>query len=98
IRDKVLHLFEEFGLGDAYRAIKGLPRRPFRLSDLFLSRGDPEAWAYWNTRDAVTEFAKRIGKATGGGGAESPRTLPLYYLRQALRMGDEQAAVRFLLE
>lgn len=100
IRDPGLELARTFGLEAEYRALLGLPSRPYAESwrDVFLYRVDPREAAYFDILDEKRRFLKKIGKWGEYGGLISPRSNALYNVRQALRYQDRDALIRYLSE
>lgn len=100
VRDRGLELARTFGLEAEYRALLGLPSRPYAESwrDVLLYRVDPREAAYFDILDEKRRFLKKIGKWGEYGGLISPRSNALYNLRQAVRYQDKDAFERYLAE
>ncbi len=100
IRDKWLYLFDQFGLGEEYKRLSGLPHRSYRdrLQNLLIYSDDPGEGSYYDTLDAKREFLKKIGKQTEFTGTISPRSNALYNLKLAIRYKDQDAAEKYLAE
>ena len=100
IRDTGLYFAEQFGLGDEYKAIAGLPARPYSesLKNLILYRYDTDQTAYYSIQDDKREFLKKIGKEGDYSGKITPRSQALYNFRLAIRFEDKEAAKKYLFE
>jgi hypothetical protein len=69
-----------------------------KLTDSFLtSRIDADEAVYWNARTNVSSYAEKIGKPSQAAEA-TKKSNALFYYRQALKWGDENAARRYLDE
>jgi hypothetical protein len=100
IRDKWRQLFKNFSLENEYDAIR---KRPMRdgykgtFDDIFIYKADPGETAYNNARSAKYEYMEKIGKGMGGGNY-TPKSNSLYYLKMAIRYGDEEAMKKYAIE
>jgi hypothetical protein len=100
IRDRKLYLFEQFGLGDEYRRITGLPHESLgrKLQKMFFSVTDAGQESYYDIIEDKNRFLKKVGKPTGFTSPDTPKLNALYNLKVALRYGDVDATERYLDE
>jgi hypothetical protein len=101
IRDKGLYLAEQLGLGDEYKAIAGLPSRPYLQNlkqNLAAYTYDPNQSAYYEIQDLKHDYLKKIGKEGNYSGTITPRSQALYNYKLAIRYEDKEAAQRYLKE
>lgn len=96
IRDKGEHVARFLALDEEYKALTGKPTRGYldSLKKLMVYEQDPGEIAYQNTRQKAMEFLKKQGKEIPSG-EPTARSNALYYHRQALKFGDEEAAARY---
>lgn len=99
IRDNGLYLAQALGLENEYKALAGIPSRPYAgsLQNIFIYKVDPYQSAHGDIYDVKRRFLKRIGKG-GEGSFSSPRGDALYNFKLALRYGNNKAAEKYLLE
>ncbi|RJQ51443.1 MAG: hypothetical protein C4521_12330 [Actinobacteria bacterium] len=96
IRDRGYYLAQQFGLGDEYAAVMGLPHRSFKdVMESIVNVQDPGQGAYYDILDEKAEYLKKLGKRTGFS-TDSPRSSALYNFRLAVRYGDREAMERYL--
>ena len=101
IRDRGLYLAEQLGLGDEYKAIAGLPSRPYLQNlkqNIATYTYDPNQSAYYEIQDLKHDFLKKIGKEGNYSGTITPRSQALYNYKLAIRFEDKEAAQRYLKE
>jgi tetratricopeptide (TPR) repeat protein len=98
IRDSMEFLFSSFGFGDEYRALSALPKRKtgdywFGLVGIRKAVADEQT--YYKAISRKNEYLKQLGRDTQtistGEYAETA-----YYFKLAMRMGDEEAALKYL--
>ena len=98
--DKMISML---GVGNEYKALKkefkGVPARNFDPKSWVTTLKDPGESAYYEVKDLVRDYKKRIGSpAFSGGGEPGPKSEALYQYKQALKFGDEEAADRYLMK
>ena len=95
IRDKGLYLASSIALGEEYRAVFGLPHRPYDASHMLLvKKSDPLQAAYYSFMGTKQKFMESKGK--GEGFFNSSRADAIRNYKEALRYQDEQSAVKYL--
>jgi len=99
VRDRLLHVARGFGLENEYKAIAGIPSKPYIESakGLVIYTIDPFQAAYRDTLDQKTRFMKRIGKHSTGFYL-SDRGQSLYNARLAMRYDDYEATIKYMAE
>jgi len=96
IHDRGEYLARSFALGEEYRAVFGLPHRPYDGSGFLpIKKSDPMQAAYYSIINAKQEWLKDHGKYNEGG-FSNPKSEALRYYKEALRYQDEAAAVKYL--
>lgn len=101
IRDRAEYLAQAFAVKGIYQRVMGRPTPPAsgpigQLSDWFLTmRVDPEESIFWNIRGRVSDYKKKMGKSTGGTDP-TEKSNTLFYYKQAIRWGNQEAAERYL--
>jgi len=101
IRDRAEYLAQAFAMKGIYQRVMGRPTPPAsgpigQLSDWFLTmRVDPEESIFWNIRGRVSDYKKKMGKSTGGTDP-TEKSNTLFYYKQAIRWGNQEAAERYL--
>lgn len=102
IRDRGIYLARSFGLENEYRSLTGKPLKggsyARNLKNLFLYSTDPQEAAYWDMYDLKDKFLNSIGKPSGGGSYQTPKSNALYNFKLSLRYGDQKAADKYLTE
>lgn len=100
IRDRWYQAFKNFGLENEYAAVTGKPMRggyKDTIDDIIIYKADPGETAYNNARGKKYDYMEKIGKGSGGG-QYTPKSNALYYLKMAIRYGDEEAMRKYLIE
>lgn len=99
IRDTGTYLADGIGLGAEYRALMGLPAKPYNesMKDFFFYTVDSGQSAYRDVYEMKNRFFKKIEKESYGSFI-SPKSNALYNYRLALRYDDEDTATKFLTQ
>ena len=99
IRDTRLHIARAFRLEHLYRYVAGLPQYKGKLDLVNIPFGtvmDGEA-DYWAIYGLIDDFYDRHGIHAGKPGMSTDeKAMSLYYLRQAVRLEDRDAALKYL--
>lgn len=100
IYDSMEYIAQQFGVGDEYKALKGLPRRPYseNLKSWFALRSDPSEAAYYDVKDLKQQYLRKLGKGNEMAYFENPKSEALYNLKMAIRYKDLDAFERYLQE
>lgn len=96
IRDKIEHAARFLSLENEYQALAGKPNKGYldSLKDLYLYENDPGESAYNNIRRLAAKYLEKNGKESVAA-EPTTRSKALYYYKQALRYGDEEAAGKY---
>ena len=99
IRDNGFQIARGFGLGNEYKAVMGLPSRPYKESvpGFFIYKTDPLQSAYGKIRNDVARYKKSIGKGSEGFWI-TPRGDALYNIKLAARYDDPEAYAHYSIE
>ena len=99
IRDKVEHAARFLSLDNEYKALAGKPTRGYMdsLKGLYLYETDPGEAAYQTIRKLAFKHLEKGGKEAISS-EPTARSNALYYYKQAIRYGDEEAAERYKAE
>lgn len=99
IRDKVEHATRFLSLDNEYKAMAGKPTRGYMdsLKGLYLYETDPGEAAYNTTRRLAAQYLEKNGKEAMSA-EPTARSNALYYYRQAIKYGDNEAAERYKAE
>jgi hypothetical protein len=97
IRDKAEAMAKMFSLDVPYRIATGKPSRGLGYEALSVigSSSDPGERAYENIRSKAMDFLQEREQQIPST-SSTPKTLSLYYYKQAQRFGDTQAADKYL--
>lgn len=96
IRDKGLHFARGFGLAAEYKAMAGLPSRPYKesLDNILAYKADPLQVAYYDILELKYRFLDKIGRGRSGS-VVTPRGQALYNLKLAVRYEDKEAFKKY---
>jgi len=99
IRDPIEHVARTFSVDMPWRILSGKPSRGLKadLSSVLLYNSDPGEAAYQTVRGRVADFLEAQGDERPGF-IPTKRSNALYYYKQALRYGDQEAAKKFFDE
>lgn len=99
IKDRGQHIADSFGLGNEYKAIKGLPSRPYSESkwDLLLYRVHPGEAAMADIYELKRQYMKKIGKEAEGFWLTA-RGQAMSHYKTSLRLEDKEAAEKYFME
>ena len=99
IRDRGFQIARGFGLENEYKAVMGLPSRPYKESvpGFFIYKTDPLQSAYGKIRNDVARYKKSIGKGSEGFWL-TPRGDALYNVKLAARYDDPEAYAHYSIE
>jgi hypothetical protein len=95
IRDPGQAMANTVGYGAAYRWYADTADADSAIAESILKKRNPGASAWFEAKNAVYEYAKRVGASTGGGTA-SDKSDALFQARTALINGDRDRAKRWL--
>ena len=99
IRDPWEHLANSVGMRDEYVALTGKPSRGYgkSLANALVYRVDPGEVAY---NEFLSLKGRWLSKNKGEGSFSnySAKSNALYYIKQAMRYGDKEAAQKYLLQ
>jgi hypothetical protein len=99
IRDRGLHIAGSFGLDNEYKALMGLPSRPYTESmwNLLTYKINPGEAAMGDIYDLRRDYMKKIGKS-GEGFFHTDRGQAIYNYKLALKLEDKDAAEKYFTE
>jgi|GEM_PF-1903187 len=99
IRDRPEHIARFLALDDEYRSLAGKPTKGYldSLKRTLVYESDPGEVAYQSTRQRAIEFLKKQGGELPAG-EPTARSNALYYYKQAIRYGDNEAAAHYKQE
>lgn len=100
IRDKGLHIAEGLGLGEEYRYMQGLPKKPSKqsLQNVFIYSIDPGEAAYNDMYAIKKDFLEASGKENSADFKPTPKANALYNMKQAIKFKDKAAYMKYFTE
>jgi hypothetical protein len=99
IRNRKLHIARSLGLENEYKAIAGLPSRPYGESawNLLTYKIHPGEAAMGDVYELKRKYMESIGKS-GSGFWQSPKGNAIYNLKLAIKLEDKDAANKYFDE
>lgn len=100
IRDRTEYTFNWLGVGDIYRELSELPHRGWGevLERSLCNKFQAGEGAYWDTISRAYEWKEKVLHEKSESFRDSPKSMAMYYYKQALRYGDKAAAEKYLLD
>lgn len=97
IRDTGEYVAQNYGLGDEYRAITGMPSKPLDkvIENIYTYSSDPKESAYYKIKDLTVKYNESLGLGSGQG-TPSAKSNALYYYKKALKLNDVKAQEKYL--